>query len=164
VCFLGADSLMNPRSDVVVCSYCGMDTCEVYEENGELDESCGMCGFYRDPVMERIPSLREASDAIDFVIFFKEWANKRNIEEPSDYAIMRSRKDGISMWMNLEDLPDGKSFAEYNGELGYDKLKEESVKIFNFFFNDEVFNGGLSVTEKMEIGKEGVDLMEYIIG
>ncbi|RLI45648.1 hypothetical protein DRO61_10295 [Candidatus Bathyarchaeota archaeon] len=153
------------RFDIVVCDHCKMDTCEVNEEDGDIEASCGMCGFYEDAYMENIPTDDEIGNAIVLVSLFKDWAERRNIEEPSAYAIMKSREDGISMWMNLESLGSSYNCAKYNS--GWNKLEElekESIKIFNFLYSEGCPRGSLMITEKVEVGKENVDLVEYIIG
>ncbi len=161
---MGTDSLMD-RFDVVVCDHCGMDTCEVVESNGECESSCSLCGFEKDSSVENTPSDDAVSTAVILVNVFKEWAERRGVEEPSAYAVMKSVEDGASMWMNLEVLNSGCSCVEDFGNVeGVKDLEKESEKIFNFFYSDECYSGILSITEKVEVGKEGMDLIEYIVG
>jgi len=152
------------RFEIVICCCCGMDTCEVSEESGDIESSCGMCGFYEDPIMKNTPTKEEINYAINFANLFKEWAEMREIEDPSAYAIMKSREDGISMWMNLESLSPSYNYAKYSGLDNVESLEKESGKIFRYFYNDSIDDGSLSITKKMEVGKEGIDLIEYIIG
>ena len=153
---------MSDRSDIVVCGECGMLTCDVWEDDNSIEERCSMCGYLNNSVDKSVYIKGEKRSAVKCMSTFLDWAKRNMLERPTEYEVARSKDDGVEYWivLNYSNL-EGDYFPS---DLALSKkLIKESEKIFKYFFTSDYLLGALCITEKIEIGKEGIDLIEYII-